>query len=906
MRTFGKPKRPIFRKGAVDAFVMTTSRSLGPLNYMRIWHDNSGIGTRQSWFLNFVIVKDIQTGEKYEFIANRWFAVEEDDGQVDRLLPVAGLEQKKDPNFLFNTHSQRNLYDEHLWFSVFMRPPRSRFTRVQRVSCCMAFLYLSMLTNAMWYGTVPQHPTSNALRFGPFILSTAQIGVGMMANLIIFPPSFLIVFLFRKSRPRKLRPSRIDRALDLDGRPQYISSGGVEQSKKMRRKKRFSLPWWFVVLAWLLVIVCIAVSVFFVWAYGIQFGNEKTCKWATSLVTSFFSSVLIVEPLKILLMALLFSCIFKVEPSDDDADEDEEDPRLRYDQEWIPERRNEGVGYRPMNQTALQAIREKRLQEVRMWEIIKEIALYIFYLWVILILSYGNRNPNAFYLKDAFDNAFLRIGNPDVDFTKVVTTSDYWSWLNGVVMDQLRAQNWYNGDAPWGFKGFLDDRVNRLLGYGTLRQVRVRPQTCLYTDASEMGTLPIVGNLDVYSGGGYVVELKGLESEIRDRLVTLQGLDWIDRYTRAVFLEFFTYNAQVNLFGVCRVMVEMIPGGGMVPSSRFDGITLLPYQTTFGVFILICELLFLLFILYFTYQCFRACCREKRQYFHQYWNYVDMTTLLLGWTAVGLYAYRYVVTRDILEKIFESYGNEYVNLQHVALIDEIFGYMIAFLTFIGMVSFIRLLRFNRRMGVLAATMRQCWNDLLGFGFVFFTFFIAFCLMFNLFFYTDLEEWRNFVTAFETCFSMLLGKFKFDSMRQTNIVGAVFFFFFALSMSLVMINILMTIIIRAFEVIKTDLFKQPNEYEVMEFLWARAKSYFGLSGRRGRVAPTSQDPQNHDKGNGKNQGDDKAWEVNQKVDMLIHHINTVYFHGNLDLSNKDWMKEIPQRRNITGRNRNQFH
>ncbi|CAG0880751.1 unnamed protein product [Darwinula stevensoni] len=626
----------------------------------------------------------------------------------------------------------------------------------------------------------------------------------------------------------------------------------------------------------------------------------------------------------ILLLALLFSCIFKMEPSDDDADEDEEDPRLRYDQEWIPEIRNEGVGYRPMNQAALQAIREKRLKEVRMWEIIKEIALYIFYLWVILVLSYGNRSPNAFYLQDAFANAFLRIGDPNVDFTKVcrkymitsspenlslhsnpsqvVTTSDYWSWLNAVAMDQLRAQNWYNGDAPWGFRGFLDDRVNRLIGYGTLRQVRVRPQSCLYTVASKMGTLPIVGRIDIYSGGGYVVKLQGFESEIRSRLRTLQDLDWIDRYTRAVFLEFFTYNAQVNLFGVGRVTVEMIPGGGMVQSWRFDGITLLPYQTAFGVFILICELLFLLFILYFTYQCFRACCKEKRQYFLQYWSYADMTTLLLGWTAVGLYAYRYVATQDVLKKIYESYGNEYVNLHHVALIDEIFGYIVAFLTFIGMVSFIRLLRFNRRMGVLAATMKQCWNDLLGFAFVFFMFFIAFCLMFYLFFYVDLEEWRNFVTAFGTCFSMLLGKFKFDSMKQTNIVGAVFFFFFAISMSLIMINLLMTIIIRAFEVIKTDLFKQPNEYEVMEFLWLRAKSYFGLSGRRGKVVPVPQDRLKPEKGNEKKQSDDKALEVNQKVDMLIHHINTVYFQGNLDPSNKDWMEEMSQQR--TGRNRTQ--
>ena len=76
-----------------------------------------------------------------------------------------------------------------------------------------------------------------------------------------------------------------------------------------------------------------------------------------------------------------------------------------------------------MDHAALRKIREKRLKEVRMWEIIKEISLYIFYLWVILVLSYGNRSPNAFYLQKSFTNAFLRMGDLDVDFTKVCISS---------------------------------------------------------------------------------------------------------------------------------------------------------------------------------------------------------------------------------------------------------------------------------------------------------------------------------------------------------------------------------------------------------------------------------------------------------------------------------------------------
>jgi len=49
---------------------------------MRIWHDNCGKGKFGGWYLNFVVVRDVQTKERYHFVVNQWLAVEEDDGQV--------------------------------------------------------------------------------------------------------------------------------------------------------------------------------------------------------------------------------------------------------------------------------------------------------------------------------------------------------------------------------------------------------------------------------------------------------------------------------------------------------------------------------------------------------------------------------------------------------------------------------------------------------------------------------------------------------------------------------------------------------------------------------------------------------------------------------------------------------
>ena len=40
-----------------------------------------------------------------------------------------------------------------------------------------------------------------------------QIFTGISSNLIVFPINFIIITLFRKARPRKLRPSRVDEAI---------------------------------------------------------------------------------------------------------------------------------------------------------------------------------------------------------------------------------------------------------------------------------------------------------------------------------------------------------------------------------------------------------------------------------------------------------------------------------------------------------------------------------------------------------------------------------------------------------------------------------------------------------------------------------------------------------------------
>ena len=56
--------------------------------------------------------------------------------------------------------------------------------------------------------------SGGGIGFGPLSLSPQAMFVGLVSNLIVFPSTILIVQFFKKARPRKLKPSRVDEALE--------------------------------------------------------------------------------------------------------------------------------------------------------------------------------------------------------------------------------------------------------------------------------------------------------------------------------------------------------------------------------------------------------------------------------------------------------------------------------------------------------------------------------------------------------------------------------------------------------------------------------------------------------------------------------------------------------------------
>ena len=164
------------------------------------------------------MVHDVETDDRWLVLCNKWLAVDMSDGLIDKTFPVATAEQLKKFGNLFGNHTARGLTDGHLWFSVFSRPARSHFTRLQRLSCCLALLMTTMLTSIMFYG-IPDDPADQTMDFGTFRVSVREIIIGIQSSLIAFPINLLIVQIFRMAQAHKVNQD--------------------EQFQRQRRKSKF-------------------------------------------------------------------------------------------------------------------------------------------------------------------------------------------------------------------------------------------------------------------------------------------------------------------------------------------------------------------------------------------------------------------------------------------------------------------------------------------------------------------------------------------------------------------------------------------------------------------------------------------------------------------------------------------
>ncbi|NXJ01486.1 PK1L2 protein, partial [Psophia crepitans] len=655
------------------------------------------------------------------------------------------------------------------------------------------------------------------------------------------------------------------------------SSTSVSESFSGDGKKRSSskgLPWWFVFIAWFLVAVTSGVSGFFTMLYGLHYGKENSIKWLISMVISFLESLFVTQPLKVLGFAAFFALVLKKVEHEDEENTAIDGP-LSAPGDSNPlfgaRRDSRSNIYRPPPAADVEKMKINCMKEQKAFALIREILAYLGFLWMLLLVAYGQRDPNSYYLNKHIESSFSD------GFHDVYSYQDFFTWANTTLVKNLYGS----------YKGFITDGNSKLVGSARIRQVRVKGDSCpispklqrviqechapyslktedtsdyaehwntsVFNNSSDLSSAwhyqsqsklrghPVWGKFAIYRGGGYVIHL-GTDPKNASRILQyLFNNVWLDTFTRAVFVEFTVYNANVNLFCIVSLMFETNALGAFFTSTDLQSVRLYPYTNSLHIFVVAAEVIYFLFIVYYVIVQGKLMKTLRWRYFHSKWNLLEMAIILISWSALSVFVKRTILgTRDI--SYYQEHKEDCVSFNETARADAVLGYLIAFLVLLSTVKLWHLLRLNPKLNMITSTLRRAWGDISGFITVIAIMFLAYSIATNLIFGWKLYSYKTLFDSAETMVSLQLGIFNYEEVLDYNpILGSFLIGSCIIFMTFVVLNLFISVILVAFSE-EQKHYQASEEEEIVDLMLTKLFSFLGIKCKKEEKPVTDDQPE----------------------------------------------------------------
>jgi hypothetical protein len=383
----------------------------------------------------------------------------------------------------------------------------------------------------------------------------------------------------------------------------------------------------------------------------------------------------------------------------------------------------------------------------------------------------------------------------------------------GVCTDSLSSQTQEKGSYGFGWSQF-NQSYTPPNGYQSIYNA------FQFKDANSLQGSSIQGKFATYDGSGYLYELRGKLDYIQGNLTLLKEMQWIDRQTRAVFVEFSSYNPNINLVMVSTILVEFLPFGDILTRARFDPLNL--FAESNGIsFKTISEIIFMSFIIY--YMISQIICIYKKgiiEYLSDFWSFIEWSIISSAWVSFAMTIFRLIVAQKVLDFFKRTSGYGYMKLQSVNEFNQILTYSLGLCVAFATIKFLKMLRFNKHISYLGLTLKNCFNELASFSMVFFLVWFAFVQLIYLIYGSYLYGYSTLTRSAETAFIILLGKFSVDEYIQLYpMLGPIIFSSYNIVMLFFVLNIFISIITESFFKVRLESKKSPNNG--LDF-WGHAK------------------------------------------------------------------------------------
>ena len=399
----------------------------------------------------------------------------------------------------------------------------------------------------------------------------------------------------------------------------------------------------------------------------------------------------------------------------------------------------------------------------------------------------------------------------------------------------------------------------------------------VYLDPTESNSsMTYHGRIAFYPSGGYVAELGNTIEDTVAFAAHLKSYRWVDRYTRAVFIEGAVYNPNTNLIGVLEAVLEVTSANALLPRVNLKIFRLFADLNPSYAFYSACEFLFFGVILYTLYTIIKGTYTRKKDYFRDVDSWLDMVFFVVGIAIVVVYIIRESLLRHAISALKNDQGS-FLNFSECGLYSEALVFLYAFSAFIAILKFINFLSFTRCVQLLSTTIYRSVVELQSFGVMLFTIFMAYASLAFTIYGPYLEDYRSVSSTLASLNSLVMGVFDFtDFTSQTDykVVGYFFFVSFSSSMMFIFTNIVITIINVVHKAVSDDEEIKENEGSFFNIILERVLILTGFRGPPKREEPIIEEPSISE----------LQWNLNvqylldNQLKRLNGLVNSIYVHG----------------------------
>ena len=324
---------------------------------------------------------------------------------------------------------------------------------------------------------------------------------------------------------------------------------------------------------------------------------------------------------------------------------------------------------------------------------------------------------------------------------------------------------------------------------------KVCPRPWRYSTAEQTESFPFWGRLyPLYSQGGYLVEL-GYDRKSATKVISeLNMLNWFDKYTSTVLIEFVVFNPHVSLFSTVWIPVEFSPSGYVASGQVIHPLHVYNVGAGYSVVHLVCQILFMLFIVYFVFKETKEMIQQPKHYFRRFLNCIEVVQIFVAISFAVVHIFKEVELSVSTTKLHENVF-QFISFDRAVLLDDMETAFLALLMFFNTLKLLYLLRFNSHVKRLSDVTKASFLELVNCSIGFYVFMFAFTHFGFIQFGREVEEYSSLSSAFQ---SLLIQGVLSDGAEYLqdchDVIGPLFFIVFNMCLQVIWVNIFIAILI----------------------------------------------------------------------------------------------------------------